>query len=114
MPTAKKKATRPVGEPRGIRAGLPQVPALYGLKPRAKYLPFRHAEDRLARSRNYWICTTRPDGRPIQFRFGDSGLMALSISAPPGLPARRATWPKIRPSLCIWIPATRWSSWKGP
>src|SRR5216684_7472861 len=64
MPTAKKKATKPAGEPRDIRAGLPQVPALYGLKPRAKYLPFRHAEDRLARSRNYWICTTRADGRP--------------------------------------------------
>ena len=64
MPTAKKRATQPAGEPRDIRAGLPQVPALYGLKPRAKYLPFRHAEDRLARSRNYWICTTRADGRP--------------------------------------------------
>src|ERR1700674_4691751 len=64
MPTAKKKATKPAGEARDIRAGLPQVPALYGLEPRAKYLPFRHAEDRLARSRNYWICTTRADGRP--------------------------------------------------
>ena len=64
MPTAKKRATKPAGEPPDIRAGLPQVPALYGLKPRAKYLPFSHAEGRLARSRNYWICTTRADGRP--------------------------------------------------
>ena len=64
MPTAKKRATKPAGEPPDIRAGLPQLPALYGLKPRAKCLPFRHAEDRLARSRNYWICTTRADGRP--------------------------------------------------
>ena len=64
MPTAKKKATYPAGESRDIRVGLPQVPALYGLKPRAKYFPFRHAEDRLARARNYWICTTRADGRP--------------------------------------------------
>ena len=61
MPTVKKKATKPAGGPRDLRAGL-----------------------------------------------------ALSISAPPGLPARRATWPKIRPSLCIWIPAMMWSSWKGP
>ena len=64
MPTARTRTTKPAGEPQDIRAGLPQVPALYGLKPRAKYLPFSHAEDRLARSRNYWICTTRADGRP--------------------------------------------------
>jgi pyridoxamine 5'-phosphate oxidase-like protein len=64
MPTAKKKATNPAGEPQDISVGLPQVPALYGLKPRAKYLPFSHAEERLSRSRNYWICTTRADGRP--------------------------------------------------
>src|ERR1700737_921189 len=64
MPTAKNRTTKPAAEPREVRAGLPQVPASYGLKPRAKYLPFRHAEDRLARSRNYWICTTRADGRP--------------------------------------------------
>lgn len=29
-----------------------------------KFLPYSHAEERLAKSRNYWICTTRPDGRP--------------------------------------------------
>lgn len=44
--------------------GLPQVPAMYGLKERREWLPFSHAEDRLTKSRNYWICTARPDGRP--------------------------------------------------
>jgi len=44
--------------------GLPHVPATYGLKARKKYLPFSHAETRLEKSRNYWICTARPDGRP--------------------------------------------------
>jgi nitroimidazol reductase NimA-like FMN-containing flavoprotein (pyridoxamine 5'-phosphate oxidase superfamily) len=29
-----------------------------------KFLPFSHAEERLSNSRNYWICTARPDGRP--------------------------------------------------
>lgn len=48
----------------GCHAGLPHVPADYGLKPRKQYLPFSHAEERLTKSRNYWICTTRPDGRP--------------------------------------------------
>lgn len=42
----------------------PQMPKLYGTKPRKHYLPWTHAEERLTRSRNYWICTTRPDGRP--------------------------------------------------
>ncbi len=60
MPKAKsRKGTRKTPQ-----AGLPRVPALYGLKPRTQYLPWRHAEQRLERSRNYWICTTRPDGRP--------------------------------------------------
>jgi general stress protein 26 len=51
-------------DPAGCRAGLPNVPPIYGLKPRAQYLPFSHAEQRLANSRNYWICSSRPDGRP--------------------------------------------------
>jgi pyridoxamine 5'-phosphate oxidase-like protein len=46
------------------RVGLPDVPALYGLKQREKFLPFSHAEQRLTKARNYWICSTRPDGRP--------------------------------------------------
>ena len=37
---------------------------MYGLKARQKYLPFSHAETRLQKARNYWICTTRPDARP--------------------------------------------------
>jgi nitroimidazol reductase NimA-like FMN-containing flavoprotein (pyridoxamine 5'-phosphate oxidase superfamily) len=51
-------------DPPGCHAGLPHVPADYGLKPRKQYLPFAHAEARLTKSRNYWICTARPDGRP--------------------------------------------------
>jgi hypothetical protein len=27
-------------------------------------LPWRWAEERLVRAHNYWVCTTRPDGRP--------------------------------------------------
>jgi len=43
---------------------VPHVPELYGLKPRKQYLLWSHAEERLERSRNYWICTARSDGRP--------------------------------------------------
>jgi general stress protein 26 len=60
--TAASKPASP--QPHGMRVGLPDVPPLYGLKKRSQYLTFSHAEERLARSRNYWICTTRPDGRP--------------------------------------------------
>jgi nitroimidazol reductase NimA-like FMN-containing flavoprotein (pyridoxamine 5'-phosphate oxidase superfamily) len=59
-----KGAKRERPEPSGLRVGLPHVPALYGLKPRKQYLPWNHARQRLERSRNYWICTGRPDGRP--------------------------------------------------
>jgi hypothetical protein len=66
MPNARslKTSATEVSDPPGCRVGLPDVPPLYGLKPRKQYLPFSHAEERLAMSRNYWICTTRPDGRP--------------------------------------------------
>lgn len=31
---------------------------------KTKFLPWTFAERRLKRSRNYWVCSTRPDGRP--------------------------------------------------
>jgi general stress protein 26 len=57
-------ATNAVPEPTYVKVGLPHVPSGYGLKPRKEYLPWSHARDRLEQSRNYWICTSRPDGRP--------------------------------------------------
>ena len=61
---AKVKAPKTVNDSRAFTVGLPDVPPLYGLKTRKEFLPFSHAEKRLAASRNYWICTARPDGRP--------------------------------------------------
>jgi hypothetical protein len=42
-----------------------RIQASYGIKavPGAK-LPWERVESWLVGSRNYWICTTRPDGRP--------------------------------------------------
>ena len=51
-------------EPEHVKVGPPHAPALYGLKPRNQYLPWSHVRERLERSRSYWICTARPDGRP--------------------------------------------------
>lgn len=47
-------------------ASRPQIPG-YGLKDASAgqgLLPWRWARERLAKSHNYWIATTRPDGRP--------------------------------------------------
>jgi general stress protein 26 len=63
-PKAGQKSAKKAADPAGCRVGLPDAPPLYGLKARKRYLPFIHAEKRLTNSRNYWICTTRPDGRP--------------------------------------------------
>lgn len=43
----------------------PAALVAYGVSAESEgMLPWSWAEERLARSRNYWICTTRPDGRP--------------------------------------------------
>src|SRR5580698_3484063 len=74
MPKAKasKKSSAPISSLKETATSLSQITATslphlaptYGLKAREKYLPFSHAETRLAKSRSYWICTARPDGRP--------------------------------------------------
>jgi nitroimidazol reductase NimA-like FMN-containing flavoprotein (pyridoxamine 5'-phosphate oxidase superfamily) len=55
------KRTLKIKTPKATR---PQMPG-YGV-PRSKrgLLPWKWAEDRLNKSRQYWIATTRPDGRP--------------------------------------------------
>ncbi len=62
---ATPKPAKPHSQPQGANVGPLRMPKLYGGGTKRKeYLPWSHAEERLARSRNYWICTTRPDGRP--------------------------------------------------
>ena len=47
-------------------AGRPNLPESYGLAPatEGEILPWSWAEERLRESRNYWVVTVRPDGRP--------------------------------------------------
>jgi PPOX class probable F420-dependent enzyme len=48
------------------QASRPDMPE-YGLLPAEQgrgLLPWSWAEERLGKSRNYWVATTRPDGRP--------------------------------------------------
>jgi PPOX class probable F420-dependent enzyme len=47
------------------RAGRPMMPKTYGVAGRrAAMLPWAWARRRLAAAHNYWLSTTRPDGRP--------------------------------------------------
>ena len=40
------------------------MPPGYGLRADGEHLSWSWAEERLVRSRSYWIASTRPDGRP--------------------------------------------------
>ena len=49
------------------RPSAPRIPASYGVPTDGsggERLPWSWAAERLVAARNYWVCTTRPDGRP--------------------------------------------------
>jgi hypothetical protein len=51
-----------VTEPRRSR---PRFPTGYGIaRGEEGLLPWTHVRERMERSRSYWICSARPDGRP--------------------------------------------------
>jgi len=56
--TTAKRARKPVP----TRPDMPVGYSAPGAK--MKFVPWTFAEGRLAKSHNYWICSTRPDGRP--------------------------------------------------
>lgn len=56
--------TRPTTKPKTPKATRPHMPG-YGITEKASgMLPWKWAEERLRKSRQYWISTTWPDGRP--------------------------------------------------
>ena len=51
-------------KPKSPKSSRPHIPG-YGLpKSKKGLLPWKWADDRLKKSRQYWIATARPDGRP--------------------------------------------------
>jgi hypothetical protein len=47
------------------RAERPNFPPDYGIHPATSgMLPWKFVQERMARARNYWIATSRPNGRP--------------------------------------------------
>jgi hypothetical protein len=60
-------AERAEPKAREPKASRPQMPKDYGIADPKKgkgLLPWSHVGERMASARNYWISTTRPDGRP--------------------------------------------------
>lgn len=60
MPKTKSPSSSAVPTPTPVRIASGYVPE--GTKP--KFLAWEWVTERLEKSRNYWICTTRRDGRP--------------------------------------------------
>ena len=59
---AAKRARSKSTAPEPMRPDMPAGYSAPGSKP--KFVPWSFAEERLTDSHNYWICSTRPDGRP--------------------------------------------------
>jgi len=60
--TVAKRDRSKSSSPEPIRPDMPAGYSAPGSKP--KFVPWSFAEQRLTRSHNYWVCSTRPDGRP--------------------------------------------------
>ena len=49
----------------GVRRGRPHMPKGYGVPEDDQgLLDWTHVQERMTAARHYWICTSRPDGRP--------------------------------------------------
>jgi len=96
---AKKLAKKKIADQTSVaapKAGRPNMPG-YGLaKSRTGLLPWKWAQDRLGKSRQYWIATTRPDGSPQVMIVWGCGWRTPSTSAPTRTHAKPETWRRIR------------------
>lgn len=46
------------------RASRPVMPSGYQIAPEGEFMPWGEMDERLGKAHNYWVATTRPDGRP--------------------------------------------------
>src|SRR5947209_16973405 len=74
----------------------PDQPRMYGGHLEPVRLPWRWATERLTKARNYWIATTRPDGKPHSrpvwgvwlenaFYFSTGSLAAPNLASRPAI-----------------------------
>jgi hypothetical protein len=61
---AGERAEPRVNEPKASRPRMPKDYGIVKAKNGKGLLPWGHVGERMARARNYWVSTTRPDGRP--------------------------------------------------
>ena len=61
MPNTKLPAKKAVIAPRATR---PVMPTGYGIAGEGEYMSWEEMDGRLTNAHNYWVSTTRPDGRP--------------------------------------------------
>jgi pyridoxamine 5'-phosphate oxidase-like protein len=104
------------------RPGRPNIPGygIVGEKEGGGLLPWSWAEERLIRGWNYWITTTRPDGRPhlmpvwglwregaFWFSTGEKTVKARNLAANPNcvVAADRADEAVIVEGRAEWVPA---------
>jgi hypothetical protein len=65
MPKRKATSTKHSSSGRAEpKPGRPHMPRAYQISTTKKFLPWSHVGEQMAKSHNYWIGTTRPDGRP--------------------------------------------------
>ena len=79
------------------RSERPGIDPSYGISTAEEgLLPWSWVSEQMERSRNYWVCTTRPDGRPhampvwgvwiddtLWFSTGDGSVKARNLAADP-------------------------------
>ena len=61
MPRSKQPVKKEQSVPRATR---PVMPAGYQIPGDGEFMPWNEMDERLAKAHNYWVATTRPDGRP--------------------------------------------------
>ena len=80
-----------------LRPERPGLDPSYGISTAEEgLLPWSWVSEQMERSRNYWVCTTRPDGRPhampvwgvwvddtLWFSTGDGSVKARNLAADP-------------------------------
>jgi PPOX class probable F420-dependent enzyme len=109
--------------PAGPRAGRPNIPGygIAGEKDGHGLLPWSWAAERLTAGHNYWVATTRPDGRPhvmpvwgvwwegaFWFSTGDKTVKARNLAANPQcvICPERADEAVILEGTAEWVPAS--------
>lgn len=82
--------------------GRPQVPDGYGVTEKGPFLDWSVVETWLTGSNEYWLASTRPDGRPTSFLAGGCGWTTPSGTTGHRRHVTRRMSSRTRHALSIW------------